>query len=203
MSTNTNKLFWFLFLFSFLFLLITNIILINILNNERENSIKQIEINNTIKSNKYYSLEYLFKLSLLNDNTDISKIIDKPLQNELIKGTTLVVRCSENNCNECVQFILLKIQKYVNKRNFKIILLLNYNERNVAKIFRKQFQLKNIPIYNHKMFNLQLEEIGYPYCFIIDKSLRISNIFVPDKTCPDLTCKYLDLIEKRYFVNRK
>jgi len=200
---NTNKLFRFIFLFSFLFLLFVNIILINILNKERENSIKQIEINNTIKSNKYNSLEYLFKLSLLNNNTDISKIIDKQLQDKLIKGTTLVVRCSENNCNECVQFILLKIQKVVNKHDFRIILLLNYNEGNVAKIFRKQFQLKDIPIYNLKTFNLQLEEIGYPYCFIIDESLRISNIFVPDKTCPDLTIKYLDLIEKRYFAKRQ
>ena len=184
-----------------LFLLIANLYILNLLSVERKNTTKVIDITKLSMSNKSLALDNYFKISLLNNGIYTGNV-NSSFQNNLKKGMTLVVRFSELNCGDCVNFILLKTKKLMKNKNIRVILLSNYSSKNSSKIICNQFELNNVPIYNVKNLNLPVESCGYPYCFTIDSTYRVSNVFVPDKTVPGLTSLYFSMIENRYFVNR-
>jgi hypothetical protein len=56
-------------------------------------------------------------------------------------------------------------------------------------------------VYNVSDLNIQADSTGLPYYFILDRNLNISNIFIPNKSAPDLTNNYLKTITNRYFIN--
>jgi hypothetical protein len=45
-----------------------------------------------------------------------------------------------------------------------------------------------------------VEELAYPYYFILHNNMTISDIFIPDKAAPTITNNYLEMIYKRYFT---
>ena len=40
---------------------------------------------------------------------------------------------------------------------------------------------------------------NFPYCFMLDSTMRTSHVFVPDKYEPQIANTYFELIENRYF----
>ncbi len=54
-------------------------------------------------------------------------------------------------------------------------------------------------VFNVQNLNIPAEKYNYPYYFILDKSLEIYNIFMPDKSMPEITISYLKSITKTYF----
>ena len=48
-----------------------------------------------------------------------------------------------------------------------------------------------------------MEELSSPYYFIVDSTLIMSDIFVPDKSFPSLTNHYLNMIKRKYFQQDK
>lgn len=182
-----------------LFLLIADLILLNLLSIEKKNTAKAVDLTKSIMSNKSFALEYYFTTSLNNNNVYIPDFKNEFFFNNIKKGVTLVIRFSELYCGDCVNFILLKTKKLIKNKNIRIILLPNYSSKNSSKIICTQFELGNIPTCNIERLNLPVEDCGYPYCFTIDSTYKVSNVFVPDKTVPSLTSSYFNMIEKRYF----
>jgi hypothetical protein len=54
-------------------------------------------------------------------------------------------------------------------------------------------------VYNIPQLNLPIEEADVPYYFLLDHTLRVSNVFVPEKSASELTNTYFDIIINQYF----
>jgi hypothetical protein len=54
-------------------------------------------------------------------------------------------------------------------------------------------------VYNTNALPLQAEELAFPYFFILDNDLRVSNVFFPNKDVMIITNNYFNSIKKRYF----
>jgi len=183
---------------SIVFLLVLNILLL------RKLVLNKIEKQSTIEaesfiSKEFLALDYCLKTSISNNDLIIRNIETKYLKKDLINGQCLVIRFSELNCRDCVNFLLLKTKKLIKNKNIRVILLSNYSSKTQSKIICNQFELNDVPMYNIQRLYLPIEECGYPYCFIIDSTYRVSNVFVPDRNLPTLTSTYFNMIEKRYF----
>jgi len=186
-----------------LILLATNLYVLKLLGNEKKNTTEAIYFNGLVATKKTVAFDYFLKTSILNNDILINNIENESFKKNLMKGVTLVVRFSELNCGECVNSILFKTQKLVKNKNIRVILFTNYSSMNSSRIIRKQFELNDIPAYNIVKLNLPVEECGYPYCFTVDSSYRVSDVFVPDRNVPDLTSEYFRMVEKRYFSTNK
>ena len=80
------------------------------------------------------------------------------------------------------------------------ILFLGAHRNN--RIFNKQkphHGIQDMNVYNTGVLSLPAEEMGFPYYFVLDSTLRVTDVFVPDKAVPELTDRYLKMIHKRYF----
>ena len=198
----SKSIFKYLSISLILILLVTNLYVLKLLGNEKKNTSDTVYFNSLLISKKTATLDCFFKTSLSNNNIKLKSPENELFRKDLMKGVTLVVRFSELNCGECVNSILFKTQKLFKNKNIRVILLTSYSSMNSSKIIRKQFKLSNIPAYNIVKLNLPVEECGYPYCFTIDSTFKVSNVFVPDRNVPSLTSTYFSMIENRYFVNR-
>jgi hypothetical protein len=125
-----------------------------------------------------------------------------PLQEFFKKGQNviLVYRFSEMNCESCVSYSIHTLLQWIDSIDKDNILFLGAYRNN--KIFNRQKPLYGIHefnVANTPNLNLPAENIGYPYYFVLDSTLNVSNLFVPDKGFPQLNNAYLKNIKKRYF----
>nr|WP_319398804.1 hypothetical protein [uncultured Carboxylicivirga sp.] len=49
------------------------------------------------------------------------------------------------------------------------------------------------------ILGIPMEKINIPYMFILDSTLVVKQFFVPEKSMPELTDTYLNIIKARYF----
>lgn len=123
------------------------------------------------------------------------------LKNILHDSTRLIYRFKETSCDACYsdQIAKLKIlSKHIGISN--IILLVSFNNRNSLKVLTNTYNL-DFSIYNidQKLISdWPLEKYNEPYQFIFSKDYSSLFFFAPDKTLPDLTEKYFEVI-KTYF----
>lgn len=137
------------------------------------------------------------------ENNENGKMIDDiRLTNE--KGDTLflsnlaqqnkiIYRISELHCNSCVVHEFDNLKKSIPSNKNLLILSYYQNPRNLI-IFKRINNLKDFEIYNlmdENIQNLIIDKYGTPYMFIIDKHLKISNLFIPLKTDNQRTIDYL------------
>ncbi len=160
------------------------------------------------KERKIEVLERDFLVGLTNNQT----ILDKETEVNDLEGNSLkfnqvlnekpvlVVRISENNCEECITFLSNKIIRMYSdkKQEQQIIFLVSFYNRAALKMITNRlgnsfaiFQIENLPLF--------AETYNYPYCFMIDSSMIIGHVFVPDKHEPELANRYFEQINKRYF----
>jgi hypothetical protein len=113
----------------------------------------------------------------------------------------LVCRFSELHCESCVNFSIQLFRSWVNKAGKDNMLFLGTYRNN--KIFNRTkpiYGINNLNVYNISALNIPVEELGYPYYFVLNNDLTILNVFVPDKATPVITNNYLDMIYKQYFA---
>jgi hypothetical protein len=161
----------------------------------------------TEKMNAYYTN---FQTGLLNDGIKVeNKILIDSLNNKLQlidlfekRDNLLVCRFSELNCQECVIYSVVKLVRLSEEigRN-NIVFLGSYENNKSLHILKKQINLQNMNVYNIPYLDIPVENESHPCYFILDNTLTISNLFVPDKSVPDLTNSYLKTITNRYFIN--
>ncbi|MDR0559060.1 MAG: hypothetical protein LBG92_02755 [Prevotellaceae bacterium] len=116
----------------------------------------------------------------------------------------LVCRFSELNCESCVNASIRSVQRWVDSVGKENILFFGTYRSN--KIFNKtkpQYNIQELNVYNISPLNIPAEELGYPYYFVLNSDLTVSNLFVPDKSIPAITDSYLKAIHERYFATKK
>ncbi|MFV0506587.1 MAG: hypothetical protein ACK5L5_07750 [Bacteroidales bacterium] len=86
--------------------------------------------------------------------------------------------------------VLQKQGNTIGKEN--ILILGNYRNNRIFYRTMEEYNIDYPNIYNTNSLDIPAETIDYPYFFILDKDLKISNVFVPDKGLPNITIEYLD-----------
>jgi hypothetical protein len=134
-------------------------------------------------------------------NVDVYTGLDKqtrqPLQN-LVKRPKLVLGANQNVCSSCSIYGVLGVLDELKiifpdyEKNPNILYIADIEERFKDNYFGKKvisfLQKEDFPLY----------ELGTPYLFILDKDLVVKMLFITDKTSPELTKKYLEIIKERY-----
>ena len=147
----------------------------------------------TAISNRNLQLENQMIKDTLNNPISLKSIFAKG-QRQL-----LVCRFSQQHCESCVDATIQILQKQVSQIGVKNIVYLGNHRNN--RIFKKTIPLygiKGMPVYNTQKFSIPVEQAGYPYFFILESSLQVSGIFVPNKGVPAVTVKYLEAVKKRF-----
>lgn len=121
---------------------------------------------------------------------------------QIINSDKLILRYSELNCNTCVSKQLDILNSYIDSIGDKnVILLTNYDNNIYMKQFKKVAKIK-FAIYNvGSELNELIPDIERPYFFILEQSLRINNMYIPQMDEEELTKAYLHCIAKSYFEN--
>lgn len=165
-----------------------------------------------IRSNKQQSVQYLTKIEELRSRvllqSHYSGHINIPanyrLQNingDLQYFTTvfseinLVLYISSNQCDSCINDAIDKVETYLKKHpEFKYVIIskgFNLRELKLMRVDRniraEIYSLTNIEL---SFFN-KMNEVQYPYYFVVNKNLEVSNVFFPMKSS--------SILEDRYF----
>jgi hypothetical protein len=160
-------------------------------------------------SDKLHSYQINLRENIANSNMRIDGISVKdssasviPLKNSFYAGQAylLVSRFSHLHCESCVTFSIKAMMQWAGVLGKDNILFLGSNSNN--RVFNKEKQhygIQNMNVYNIGVLSLPAEEMGFPYYFVLDSALRVTDVFVPDKAVPELTDKYLKMIGERYY----
>jgi hypothetical protein len=113
--------------------------------------------------------------------------------------STLFFYFSEYNCNTCFEGEIRLLQSFYTNGHFHVIILCAFELEDSFKIFLTINQV-HVPIYRVKQeaLKLQLDDYGYPYYFLLNPELIVSDIYIPNKSSPELNKIYLEKI-KKYF----
>lgn len=147
----------------------------------------------------------LFESSLSNENLEVNNPLvykgtdtaDKAYFYDIIRDKCLVFRFSGESCNACIDFAISKIKSVFKDfaSNDRILFIgSNINER-----LKDKYYGKPVISFDSEDLGLPFEEYNTPFIFIIDRERITKMLFVPDKTIPDLTDFYLNMIKERYF----
>lgn len=63
--------------------------------------------------------------------------------------------------------------------------------------FKRMNQL-SLPMFNIRDLDLELEDINVPYYFVVDGSMVIQDILVPNKYYPNISESYIEYVKKLF-----
>lgn len=182
-------------------------------NNFKRSSEFNIQKNREISDTQSYKLEtYMssYLAGVLNNGNKIgnghlakdSLHISIPIQDLFDKAQSniLVYRFSKKHCESCVVASMEVLKRQIDSIGGRNIAFLgNYRNNRIYQRTLKEYGIKKVKALNSVPFNIPAEEIGYPYFFILKNNLEIADVFIPNKTTPNITSKYLKLIKEKYF----
>jgi len=197
----------FVLLFIF-FLLITNGFLISrkFIDKENEVGVKDTLLENAYRERLLYQVEYgnSFKLPPL--------ILAKDINNKALRfdpslkyKDKLFFRVTERNCDVCVNKEFAHLKLFEEKiGSDRIIILASYSGPNDLKILKNRYNI------NYKIINIPLgaldnkytEGQDFPYFFTVNDKNVANNIFITDKSLPQLTKDYLNFFSKKNKTER-
>lgn len=165
----------------------------------------------TIEEMEYYYLQNTFNYLIQSENASVedctlyySKDTNKiNLSSLLLDTPKLIFRISGNMCSPCVKFGLQGIEKILNdgKDNANVLIITS------DMTFTEKERLLGYNYYslsdNSFLSNLQVEEYSIPFFFMLDNTMKVRTLFVPEKTSPWYTEKYLLEISRILNENKK
>lgn len=144
----------------------------------------------TITRFKYeqYSIGNLFFYLGANNN----KLI--PLHS-ITNQPKLVLGLNQNMCRPCIEGVFADVKEIFPdfESNPNIICIADIEQR-----FKDDYHGKKVISFQQKDNFLLYEIVAIPYFFILDKDLCVKQLFITDKTSPELTKTYLKIIKNRY-----
>ncbi|GAB6013570.1 hypothetical protein [Viscerimonas tarda] len=162
------------------------------------------------EEDELHSYKVNFTTNILNSNFQLDSIMIKDPLNNIIpmkeafgceQKQMLVCRFSELYCESCVDFALQLFRHWTDSIGVENVLFLGaYRNNRIFNRTKPLYGIQNMNVYNVSELNIPVEERGYPYYFILNYDLTISNVFIPDKATPSITNNYLKMINKRYFA---
>ena len=160
------------------------------------------------ESDELHSYMVNFTTNILNSNIQLDSVMIKdslsniiPLKKAFNNGQKqiLVCRFSKMHCESCVNFSIQILRKWIDSIGMENVMFLgNYPNNRIFNRTKSLYGIQDMIVYNTSVLQIPAEELGYPYFFVLDNSLRISNVFVPDKATPNITNKYLKNIQKKF-----
>ena len=146
-------------------------------------------INNYTINSEYSKIKinnpYTF---LKNDSAKLQKLLDRT------KNTTLIFRFSGFFCDACNMFVIKKLKQHFPDfaTSNKIILI----GSEIEPRLRVDFFGKEILTLKNSKLGLPIEETKTPFIFLLNKKGKIDMVFIPDKSLPEYTDRYLEFIKK-------
>lgn len=116
------------------------------------------------------------------------------LLQQVFPKKTLVVRISQANCQVCIEAVMPLLKESGIQQ---IVILGDYTNK---RFLRKMKELHEIDFRCFKTgesFHLPIDDLNIPYLFVTDKSLLVSNLFIPHKEMLEQTELYLSIIPER------
>jgi hypothetical protein len=112
----------------------------------------------------------------------------------------LIYRYSDNYCQQCVDYALYNLRK-VGCKN--VIFIGNCSKGEKISEQMKEYGLSNCVVLNCSNMNIHAEKLQFPYYMVIDKSLKISGIYMPNKASynQNIDSLNLDLMYRRFVLN--
>ena len=205
---------WTLFIAALL--LIVNIVLLyRIVDHKRIIAAYQaILTENTNKTNNREWLNLNFDSGLENNGIKLDNVIVRDSQNKEMRlqdlfksgrSQVLVSRFTSLCCESCAIYSIQKACSFADSINTENIVFLGFYENTkILNLLKQQYGIHKKEVYNTMdFFNIPVEKQSYPYYFVLGRDLKISDVFLPDKMCPDLTNRYLDRVAKKYFKQKQ
>ena len=181
--------------FSFLFAQIVNlekeIELKSLQSHELNIRLKQCAGKDSILNSSEFSILNK-KMKIINLNGDTINISD------IIKSNTLVFRYSMTNCGACINQEMENIRNLKDQNRIdtdKIIFLAYYQNLRDQIVSYRSMDL-DIPIYilTGNDLGFPIEKKNFPYYLVVDSTLCLRNLFIPERNDPKLTMKYVEKI---------
>ncbi|MEA4820732.1 MAG: hypothetical protein VB122_00635 [Erysipelotrichales bacterium] len=154
--------------------------------------------------------EFIMQTNIQNSNIylNVENVIIDTVGNEIFVRDLFqkdfdyifVCRFSERCCKDCVLNAFSQLKKYSSFIMIDKVLFLGlYNTTKDFNWAKSNLDINNLQVYNSYEFDIPAEKLSYPYYFVLDSKLRILDVFFPDKNTPDITKKYLIMINEKYF----
>lgn len=182
----------------------------NKLKQQTEIEILEIKRKEEMKNDALETYKLSFIQNLLNDGKklDSTSVAKDSLYNDILlknnlhskQNHKLIYRFSKMHCESCVKASLNVLKKKVELIGIdNVILLGNYDNNRIFFRTISEYNIEKIQVYNISSFNIPAEEIGFPYFFVLNNNLEISDVYIPNKITPTITNKYLKNISSKYF----
>ena len=116
------------------------------------------------------------------------------------KEKVVVCRFSEMNCESCITHsinTLLKWSSYLGKEN--ILYIGAYRNDEIFENQKKLYGINSFHSLNIRNLNIPIEDFGYPYYFVLDRSLKVLDLFIPNKSSMSDIQNYFNAINEKYF----
>lgn len=161
-----------------------------------------LRIRKALSNNLMYQ-ENIMKYQLYSDGRKLnSKLLlqkekgEKVAFSKVVKKQVLVFRYSELNCQSCVDAMLTQLQKNKKFNNSNTLLLAWYNNPSYLYQFKRMNRL-NLNVFSIKTTSLPPDTLNIPYFYLLDKDLKVSNVFIPEEGDTASVASYLIFVEKR------
>ena len=147
-----------------------------------------------------YNFEFIMQLmgTRLDDLSGQTEDLQKTKLSDMINdGPILVYRYADINCHVCIESEIETIQKNFIGKEDHILLLCSYRTERDFSIFKKLNKLK-FPAFRipYDALKWSIEKQSNPYCFVLHPDLKVSDVFIPDKSFPVLNDLYLQGIKR-------
>jgi len=160
---------------------------------------KQILINRELNTLRNIGMQINIKLKV--EDEEGNKISIAELLNNNPK---VIFRYSELNCRLCIEEEIKILLKYINDIGFDNILFFStYNSTRDLFLFKRINQLQDFKIYNLKeeKLNIPIDSLNIPYVFLIDSSGNIVMLNIPEKTKPEFSEQFYNVVISRLVLN--
>jgi len=150
-----------------------------------------------ILNNLYSESSFLCDTILL---TKLETLQQVPLCSLIQNGPILVLRFSQYSCDVCVKRELSKLHEmneYFDSNKF--IIIASFDNIRFANLYKLDYDIK-YPFYlvDEKVFDVPLEELLLPYFMLIEEDYRVSKVFYPLISTPELTDSYYQILKEKY-----
>lgn len=162
--------------------------LYRVLKDDTKNCISIMENWNAVVQNAGISLK------AVQDNDECVKNL-KRLFRQNGSDKLFICRFSELNCEKCIDYAIDVLQSSYEVQN--VVFLADYHDKRILKCQIQKYGIDSIRVMNVREINLPIEALNKPYFFLLDSTLNVCNVFIPDKVSGNMKQKYFDMIKDK------
>jgi hypothetical protein len=120
-----------------------------------------------------------------------------------IENFSLILRYPQLSCTTCMDSLFYLLSTNFSKEEImKVAVVVNHSHQQYLNQLKRLYKnsVPNITQIDEKSMVLPIDTLGIPYFFVVNEN-KCMNIFLTDKDKSDETKEYINLIQKKYFIN--